>query len=300
MDIDNFTELSRRLDTTGIDFDAFRSQPLDESVLRCLRYMHDVELHTVCYLRDLLVTSAHRDPEITAFLTMWNMEEYWHGEAIGNVLAAHGEAAKRERLVPMRQRLQWKDRVAPILHSLGSSIVGESFISMHMTWGAVNEWTTQVAYSRLIVKAQHPVLTDLLKRIMKQEGRHIDFYASQADQRLEGNRRAQWMTRNALKRLWAPVGTTVMPASEVGHMTRFLFDGTEGLAAAKRIDAKVDQLPGLHGLDLLQREVRRIATAVVFDLHEAQVNRRAAPATGTSQGHPHDRTDGAEGHADAA
>ena len=88
--------MSRRLDTTGLDFDAFRSQPLDESVLRCLRYMHDVELHTVCYLRDLIVTSANRDPEITAFLTMWNTEEYWHGEAIGSALAAHGEPAKRE------------------------------------------------------------------------------------------------------------------------------------------------------------------------------------------------------------
>ena len=135
---------------------------------------------------------------------------------------------------------------------------------------------------------------------MKQEGRHIDFYASQADQRLGGNRRAQWMSRNALKRLRAPVGATVMSASEVGHMTLFLSDGIEGLATAKRIDAKVDQLPGLHGLDLLQREVRRVATAVVFDLRGAQVNRRAAPATGTSQRHLHDRTDGADGHADDA
>jgi len=32
--------------------------------------MHDVESHTVCYLRDILVTRAHRDPEITSFLTM--------------------------------------------------------------------------------------------------------------------------------------------------------------------------------------------------------------------------------------
>ena len=38
--------------------------------------MHDVEYHTVCYLRDLLVTPAHRDPEVTTFLTLWNVEEY--------------------------------------------------------------------------------------------------------------------------------------------------------------------------------------------------------------------------------
>ena len=27
-----------------------------------IEYMHDVELHTICYLRDLLVTPAHNDP----------------------------------------------------------------------------------------------------------------------------------------------------------------------------------------------------------------------------------------------
>ncbi len=45
--------------------------------------MHDVEHHTVCYLRDLLLTPAHQDPEITSFLSCWVFEEMWHGEAIG-------------------------------------------------------------------------------------------------------------------------------------------------------------------------------------------------------------------------
>ena len=43
-----------RLDLTGIDFDAFVERPLDAESLRCLRYRHDVEHHTVCYLRDVL------------------------------------------------------------------------------------------------------------------------------------------------------------------------------------------------------------------------------------------------------
>jgi hypothetical protein len=79
------------LDLAGIDFDAFTTHPLDGDTLRCLRYMHDVEHHTVCYLRDILVTRAHRDPELTAFLSMWVYEEFWHGEAIARVLAAHGD-----------------------------------------------------------------------------------------------------------------------------------------------------------------------------------------------------------------
>jgi len=40
-----------------------------------------------------LVTRAQRNHEVSSFLTFWNFEEYWHGEAIGRVLAEHGEDA---------------------------------------------------------------------------------------------------------------------------------------------------------------------------------------------------------------
>jgi hypothetical protein len=67
--IDKYTKMVAPLDVRDLDLpNAFHTR-LDADVLRCLRYMHDIELHTICYLRDLLVTSAHRDPEITTFLT---------------------------------------------------------------------------------------------------------------------------------------------------------------------------------------------------------------------------------------
>jgi hypothetical protein len=91
---------------TDIDFDAFGDAPLRDDAIRCLRYMHDVEHHTVCYLRDLLVTPAHRDPVITDFLTLWSYEEVGHGRAIGRVLAAHGEPSGSERIGAMRRRAQ--------------------------------------------------------------------------------------------------------------------------------------------------------------------------------------------------
>ena len=89
-DIATYRTHSEKLDLEDIDFGSFRDQPLSPEALRCLRYMHDVENHTVCYLRDVLVTRAHRDPDLTSFLTLWNYEEFWHGDAIGRVLAATG------------------------------------------------------------------------------------------------------------------------------------------------------------------------------------------------------------------
>jgi hypothetical protein len=258
-DIDTYTSLAGRVDLGGLDFGAFREQPLDEGSLRCLRYMHDVEHHTICYLRDLLVTRAHRDPEMTAFLTMWTFEEYWHGDAIAHVLQAHGEPAGVERIEATRRSLRFRDRVEPLLHGLGSAVAGVSFGAIHMTWGAVNEWTTQAAYSRLSTLADHPVLTELLRRIMRQEGRHIDFYSMQASRRLASSKRARQVTRAALKRWWRPVGSDLMPPSEVRYMAVHLFGGPDGGAMCDRIDRRIDRLPGLSDLHLAVRAAASLA-----------------------------------------
>ena len=102
--IEKYTQMVAPLDVRDLDLaNAFHTQRLDAGVLRCLRYMHDIELHTICYLRDLLVTSAHRDPEITTFLTFWSFEEYWHGAAIAQVLRAHGEPAGAPRVSELRR-----------------------------------------------------------------------------------------------------------------------------------------------------------------------------------------------------
>ncbi len=60
--------------------------------------MHDIEYQTVLYTRELLVTPAWKDPQFTAFLTLWNYEEYWHGHALGRVLAMHDQPAHDPRL----------------------------------------------------------------------------------------------------------------------------------------------------------------------------------------------------------
>jgi len=250
-----------RLDLSGIDFEAFRDQPVSPDGLRVLRYIHDVEFHTVCYLRDLLMTSAHKDPDITSFLTFWNYEEYWHGEAVARVLSAHGEKSDTERVSAMRARLKMKDRISPMLHGFGSLLTGESWTAVHMTWGAVNEWTTQATYGRLIAREHHPVLGELLHRIMRQEGRHIDFYASEASLRLDNSVRAQRITRLALRKYWKPVGASVMPEPELGHLTRYLFDNEDGRMVAARVDRHVDRLPGLGGLHLLEGSLARYAAA---------------------------------------
>jgi hypothetical protein len=257
-DLEVYRCRTAKLDTEDIDFSEFRRHPLHPDALRCLRYMHDVECHTVCYLRDLLVTRAHKDPDVTTFLTFWNFEEYWHGATIDRVLEVHGQKIGRDGIATFRQRLPRRDALRPIVSQL-ASIVLPQLTAVQMTWGAVNEWTTQAGYARLVDRTGHPVLADLLRRIMRQEGRHIDFYASEADRRLAGDRSAQHLTRRLLAWFWRPVGSGIMPEREVTFVRNYLFGGPEGAAMAARIDRRVDRFPGLGGLRLLERKVANLA-----------------------------------------
>jgi hypothetical protein len=258
--IDSYKSRAGRLDLEGIDFGDFRSDPLPEDTLRSLRYMHDVEHHTVCYLRDLLLTPAHQDPVITSFLSCWVFEEMWHGEAIGQVLEAHGEEAGTPRIAALRHGRRRREAVTTLSTIASAAFSGRAFIALHMTWGAVNEWTTQAGYARLSETAGHPTLRELLRRIMKQEGSHIDFYASEASRRLGSSVKAQQFTRYALKHLWRPVGSGVMPKREVGFLVNYLFSGEKGRHILERIDRRVDMLPGQQDLHLLTRAVARLST----------------------------------------
>jgi hypothetical protein len=251
-DIETYQAHSGRITWDDLDFSAFRDQPLSDDGLRCIQYMHDIEFHTVCYLRDLLVTRAHDDHRVTTFLTIWNFEELYHGEALSAVLAAHDAPRGHQRTEPLRKRLGWRQPVGT-LSSMFGSLAMRDFTAVHMMWGAVNEWTAQAGYARLSKIEDHPVLSALLKRIMRQEGRHVDFYASEAHRRLEGNRRAQAITRMALRRFWRPVGSGVATPDDVRFLTNHLFGGAEGRSVVERIDRRIQRLPGLEGLNVVAR-----------------------------------------------
>jgi hypothetical protein len=156
----------------------------------------------------------------------------------------------------MRQRLGWRINSSPVLWFAFSGAT-KHFLAVHMTFGVINEWTTQAGYARLNARAEHPVLSELLRRVMRQEGRHIDYYLTRARIELDAAPAAQRTTRLALKAMWKPVGAGVMPGPDTRHLISTLFDGPEGRIAVDRIDRRIDALPGLGGLGLMHKAYRR-------------------------------------------
>jgi hypothetical protein len=96
------------------------------------------------------------------------------------------------------------------------------------------------------------VLAELLRRIAKQEARHVAFYTSQARARLAASTKAQKITRFALSRFWAPVGSSISSTEDVRHVMTHLMSGPEGRRAAHRVDERISGLPGLDGLTIVQ------------------------------------------------
>src|SRR4029450_6599577 len=180
-DVDSYTARSVAVDLWAVDWAGVPKHPLPPGAIRTLRYMQDIESHTIVYLRSLLATRAIDDPDVATFLACWVHEETFHGLALERFLAAAGH--------PMgpRPKPHGHENFPQWLAGRGRALVSRlwpDFCAVHMTWGAINELTALTGYRRLAARAEHPVLTDLLEQIMLDESRHFYFYYRQAEMRL--------------------------------------------------------------------------------------------------------------------
>lgn len=247
-DLEAYVARSGALDLEAIPWAEVPTHPLPPEAVRTLRYMQDIESHTIIYVRKLLATRAIDDPEIATFLACWLYEETFHGLALARFLEAAGHPLGPRPQPRSRESLsQWlESRLIAVVSSLWPE-----FCAVHMVWGAINELTTLTGYRRLATVADHPVLTDLLERIIRDESRHFFFYYRQAELRMQRTAPAR-VARLIVDRYWSPVGSGVQPRAELEFMARYLFGGDEGRAAARKVDETIRRLPGFASVKLLE------------------------------------------------
>ena len=254
-DIDAYLSRSGALDLRGIDWADVPRHPVPAEAIRTLKYMQDIESHTIVYLRSLLATRAIDDPDVARFLACWVYEESFHGLALERFLAAAGHPLG-PRPTPRGHEApaQWLETRA----TAALSRLWPDFCAVHMTWGAINELTTLTGYRRLATRADHPVLSELLDRIVRDESRHFFFYYRQAEIRLQRPAVAR-VARFLVDRFWAPVGSGVQPQRELVFMARYLFSDPRGHAAARKADETIRRLPGFATVGLLESWLDRFA-----------------------------------------
>lgn len=133
-------------------------------------------------------------------------------------IEAHTSSTCSPPAPPAIRRSPRLDRVGNglgIVPTMLGSALARDFVAIHMMWGAVNELTTLTGYYALIRRSDHPVLHQLLRKVIQDERRHFAFYRAQAKARMERSRAARRMVRWALKALWTPVGAGVKSEEEV-------------------------------------------------------------------------------------
>jgi hypothetical protein len=247
-DLDAYVARSRAVPLDEIPWDDVLRHPVPPEAIRTIRYMQDIESHTIIYLRELLATRAVDEPEVATFLACWLYEETFHGIALARFLEAAGHPlGPRER---PRGQEPWIKRV----EASGVAILSRlwpDFCALHMTWGAINELTTLTGYRRLARVAGHPILTDLLERIIRDESRHFFFYYRQAETRLRRPGAAR-VSRLLVDRFWAPVGSGEQAQAEIRFLATYLFSDEEGRAAARKVDETIRRLPGFATVRLLE------------------------------------------------
>jgi hypothetical protein len=139
--------------------------------------------------------------------------------------------------------------------ALIASRLTEHFPAIHMTWGAITELTAVHAYQRLIERAQHPLVTIVLSRIVKDERRHFSFYFNQARMRLRPQA-ARTLTSFALRKFWRPIGSPLRGDADTRRAYDHLFREQSGPPRLAQIDATMARLPGLEWFNLISQYCR--------------------------------------------
>ena len=289
-DLERYQYQSRQLDLSGLDWDAVRETPLSPKAISTLYYMMDIEGHTSIYLSELLVSKASLEPEITGFLHVWAYEEMFHSLALRRFLREYGEVIPDDRARGVRTG-EGLGRVKTTLAILLGSYVFDFFPAFYLTLGGINELTTLWGYQQLVERTGHPVLEQLLRRIVKQERRHYAYYRHQAERELLRSSRHQRRTRWMLDHSFGAVGEGVKTEQEIDELVLYLFGDAAGRRVARRIDGEIARLPGMEGAYLvektLDRAERRQRVASTRDLVRESADDMRSANDALTGGHLH-------------
>jgi rubrerythrin len=233
-----------------------KQHALNSRFIPVLKYMRDVESLTEIYQAHLMRTPTGKNPVISKFMERWGAEELTHGELLNRFLAEAGVETSDDWIHDAKREIPRGYKISSYLTTLLTNCVGKSFTAAHMTYGAINEISTLQGYRRLVTLAEHPVLTEILRAIMREESVHAQFYWSVARLELERSEFSQKLSRFVVKKFWVPVGQGAKPEKDANYTIATLFGGREGFETVKnQICGRVQNLPGFAGLDTVSRRL---------------------------------------------
>jgi len=218
-----------------INWNEIKNYPLDKRFIPVLLYMRDVETLTDVYYKELRRTPTGKDPIISRFMERWSVEEQTHGELLNRFLNEAGISTDEKWQSQVIGSVSTGYTVTNRLITTLTNLVGKRFTATHMAFGAIHEMSTTQGYRRLVDLAKHPVLSEILRGIIREESAHTTFYRSVARIELQKSEISQKLSRFLIKHFWTPVGSGAKPRHESGYTIATLFSGDEGLSGLTRM-----------------------------------------------------------------
>lgn len=250
--IEKYIAISARIDTSDIDWNQAREAGLTDDEKFVLTYFSDVESQTIRYLRTLLHMKIAFKPSVSAFLTTWNYEEFFHGYELARLMAVCGSPLEEDRVERMTRKARFNEWLEAAFAPLLSRVFSKQFPAVYLSFGAIQEMTTLRGYEHLRRYTRNPVLKVLCDRIAKQERRHFAWYFNHARELLAESSGARVLARKLLEFNWVPVGAGIKNPDEVKRLFSILFPAESARKIVREIDGKMGTLPGLEGIKLME------------------------------------------------
>lgn len=238
-----------------------KNHPIDEKFFPVLLYMRDVETMTTRYFDELMKSATGKDPVIRPFMEQWATEEPVHGQLLSRFLEEAGCPQEKDWKQKSFDGLTLSYRLRSKIKEWITLPFGKNFTSVHMSWGAIHEYSTLTGYRRLWELAGHPVLEDILRAIAREEAKHAMFYWSVARISLLEHPVRQQLARYLVEKFWRPVGEGVKSEEESNVVIRTLFAGKEGIDQIRTyVNNRVAQLPGFETLTRVTDRISSVAS----------------------------------------
>lgn len=259
-DIQQHLASSHKIQFEDLDWGLAKRSGLTAREAEMLQYFADIESQTVFYMLEVAKLEVARDPELLTFLTMWNYEEYFHSHAISRFLRECGVEVPppMKRATSLRARARVRARVEDFVQQTLAKTMPRAFVALWMTWGAAQELLTTQAYEEIARTTANPVLSELFRRIAKQERRHFAYYYTSARERLDGFGAGQRLVRLIFENNFNPVGSGLKSPTEQARFLSQIFPGRRLFEAFGEVDDKLEALPGLHGMRVATAYARRV------------------------------------------
>jgi hypothetical protein len=243
----------------AIQWEDVRKYPLDKRFIPVLLYMRDVETLTDMYHRELLRTPTGKDRYIGRFMERWGVEEVIHGEVLNRFLNEAGIETGDKWQRQVRTNVPHVYNFNTYVLTMLTNLLGRKFTATHMSFGAIHEMSTAQAYRRMDELANHPVLSQVLSGIIREESFHTHFYWSVAKLELRNSDLAQRIARFVIKNFYKPVGQGSLHRDRTEYAIRMLFGSDDGLDRLhKTVTQRAQTLPGLEALNKVTDTLGRI------------------------------------------